>query len=291
MSEIRFVAPPLPHYIFSGEDSYMPGRSHPARRDIGVFDLLIVAKGCLYVAEEQSSFDVAAGQYLLLRPDRAHRSYRPCSTETHFFWVHLHTLGAWSETAESVEPHAVTTDDPFIRIHQFAFQLPRFGSIVQPDSVYSLLRQLNQLLDEPSALDRLKQQNLFQDMLLTLLQGAVMQPPANPRLAIAEQAASYLRQHYREPISYGDLAQAVHFHPNYISRCMRSVFGCTPLSYLTRYRIEQAKLRLIHTDEPVGSIAEEAGFASFPFFVRTFAKHTGCRPREFRRKHRTIGDR
>lgn len=179
MPEIRFVAPPLPHYIFSGEDAYGPGRTHPARRDIGVFDLLVVTKGCLHVAEEQSTFDVGAGRYLLLRPDRAHRSYKPCSSETHFYWVHLQTLGAWSETADSAEPHARTADDPFIRIHQFAFQLPRFGSIIQPDSVYSLLRQLNQLLDEPSALDRLKQQNLFQEMLLTLLQGAVLQPPAN----------------------------------------------------------------------------------------------------------------
>ncbi|MBB6672426.1 AraC family transcriptional regulator [Cohnella nanjingensis] len=286
MTDIRFISPPIPHYILSGEDTYPAGGMHASRKDIGVFDLLIVDKGCLYMAEEDAAFEATPGTYLLLRPDRSHRSYRSCTEETHFYWVHLQTLGRWHEmsgTQISVNP---IDDNPYVQINQFAYQLPRFGPLRQPATVYALLASLNQLSRQPYAVDRLKQQTLFQELLIQLLQETVQPAARHPQFAIAEQAAAFLRTHYRRPLSYAELSEAVHFHPNYIARCMKAVFGCTPLEYLTRYRIEQAKGQLVRTDEPVGRIAEDVGFGSFPFFVRCFAKHTGCRPREYRMRYR-----
>lgn len=75
---------------------------------------------------------------------------------------------------------------------------------------------------------------------------------------IAEKAVTYLRSRYAEPISYAALSEAVHYHPNYIARCMKTVYGCTPLEYLTFFRIEQARRRLIHTEEPVSQSPSSA---------------------------------
>jgi YesN/AraC family two-component response regulator len=55
---------------------------------------------------------------------------------------------------------------------------------------------------------------------------------------------------------------------------------------LTRQRVEHAKRLLIHTDEPIGKIAEDIGFGSFPYFVRCFKKHTGTKPKAFRMQYR-----
>ena len=41
----QFTAPPLPHYIICGEDTYQVGDKHPDRYNIGVFDLILVTKG------------------------------------------------------------------------------------------------------------------------------------------------------------------------------------------------------------------------------------------------------
>ena len=52
MSIIHMTIPPLPHYIIGGYTIAPPGRKHPTRRNIEVFDLLVVTRGCLYIGEE-----------------------------------------------------------------------------------------------------------------------------------------------------------------------------------------------------------------------------------------------
>jgi YesN/AraC family two-component response regulator len=235
--------------------------------------------------EEERRFDVKAGQYLLLLPDRSHYTYRACIVKTHFYWLHFQTLGFWNEVEEQrtfVQPNK---EDAYSLIEQFSFFIPQFDELHSPNECYLLLQQLNLLKSQPLSSDRWKQQVLFQELLLKLTESKrVLQD--SPHIVIAEQAASYLRQNYRNLVSYAELAETLHFHQNYIALCMKRVFGSTPLEFLTRYRVEQAKLMLIHTNEQIGKIAEDSGFGSFPFFIRCFIKHTGFRPKAFRMKHR-----
>lgn len=287
MNGIRFVSPPMPHYIVGGEDTYRPGGYHPARTNIGVFDLLVVTRGCLCIAEEEERYAVSPGRYLLLRPDRAHRSYQACDAETHFYWLHLHTEGAWQTSDELEADTQRPADDPYVRLHQFAFVLPQYGTVVRTEALHDLLRQLTLWEAEPYSAARLKQQASFQQVLLLLTEDTADRHPAPPSFAVAERAAAYLQQRYREPISYEAMAEALHFHPNYVARCMKRVYGCTPLEYLIRYRLEQAKHRLAYTDEPIGEIAADAGFGSFAYFVKRFVKQVGCRPRDYRLRYRS----
>lgn len=287
MSTIRFFSPPMPHYILSGEDTYSIGTSHSTRKDIGVFDLIVVASGGLFMEEDGQEFAVSSGQYLLLRPDRSHRAVKPCKSETHFYWVHFQTLGAWEEVKQEPDDmmHPIP-DDPFVPLERFSFYIPRCQPLGPLSyAIFDKINMLNQLSGHPLTTSRWKQQVVFQELLF-LLQEQLPAQADIPHIRVAEQVAAFLRQHYMESISYQDLSKAFHFHPNYISRCMKRLFGCTPLEYLTRYRIEQAKQLLARTDIPVSRVAERAGFGSLPFFIRCFGKRTGLRPREYRLKYR-----
>jgi AraC-like DNA-binding protein len=289
MSSILFIMPPVPHYIVSGEDTYPAGGTHSSRKSIGVFDLLFVTSGCLYMAEEEQEYPVEAGSCLLLRPDLAHRSYHPCTSSTHFYWLHFQTLGHWSESAEPLSMEHPATDHPYVQIDQFAYQFPRLRAAANPGELEDTWSRLNALSAQPFAWDRLTQQALFLNILNHLLanEPRIDAGSAESRhYRIAEQAAALLRSRYAEHISYAEMAEEIHYHPNSIARCMKAVYGCTPLEYLTRYRIEQARRRLIHTDEPVSLIAELCGFGSTAYFNRCFLKHTSCRPREYRLRHR-----
>ncbi|RAP74649.1 helix-turn-helix transcriptional regulator [Paenibacillus montanisoli] len=272
----RFTSPPLPHYITSGEDTYAAGGKHPDRSSIGVFDLLAVTRGALYLEEGGSPISVPAGHFAILRPDRSHKTAIPCKEETHFYWLHFHTLGSWSEVAER---------EPYMQLESFVFHVPRSGELHTRESFYERLQQLLELQSEVTAAARFRQQALLQELLLQL-QEESSTAAKDPQLALADEAAAYLRRSYRKPLSYKELSEQLHFHANYIALCMKKAFGCTPLDYLTRYRIEQAKQLLIHTGEPIGKIAEETGFLTFPYFVRCFSKHTGTRPKEFRQRYR-----
>ncbi|WP_219835086.1 helix-turn-helix domain-containing protein [Paenibacillus sp. R14(2021)] len=282
----RFTSPPMPHYITSGEDTYSAGGRHPNRTGIGVFDLLVTTRGCLFLEEEGVALSVPAGSFAILRPDRSHRTAMPCSEITHFHWLHFQTLGAWNEATEH-EPYAhPAPTDAYMQIETFVFDVPRSGELHAKEIVYEWMEELTKLCAAPGVQDRFRQQQLFQQLLLHLQEEGGT-AAKDPQLALADEAAAYLRRHYREQVSYKALAEQLHFHPNYIALCMKKAFGCTPLDYLTRYRIEQAKQLLIHTSEPIGKIAEAAGFLTFPYFVRCFAKHAGSRPKAFRMRYRS----
>jgi AraC family transcriptional regulator of arabinose operon len=53
-------------------------------------------------------------------------------------------------------------------------------------------------------------------------------------------------------------------------------------------RLRQVALRLVHTDEPVGAIAEETGFSSIFDLSRQFRRHYGVSPRAYRERARTL---
>lgn len=72
-----------------------------------------------------------------------------------------------------------------------------------------------------------------------------------------------------------------HFH-----RIFRGMLGETPLGMHRRLRLERAAARLLDTDEPVTTIAFEAGYETHESFTRAFRKAYGDPPLEFR-KHAT----
>ena len=77
---------------------------------------------------------------------------------------------------------------------------------------------------------------------------------------------------------------AAHVGMNRSSFCIffKRQTGQTFTNYLTRYRIDQARYLLTHTDRSVSQICYECGFNDVPYFCRTFKKHTGSTPIQVR---------
>jgi YesN/AraC family two-component response regulator len=53
-------------------------------------------------------------------------------------------------------------------------------------------------------------------------------------------------------------------------------------SYITDYRMQKAKVLLLSSDLPIGTIAERTGFANGNYFFTLFKKHNGITPNEYR---------
>jgi AraC-like DNA-binding protein len=121
---------------------------------------------------------------------------------------------------------------------------------------------------------------------LLQLQQETKLPASGSYLTLADEAAAFLRRNYKETFTYKLMSEELHFHANYISICMKRAYGCTPLDYLTRFRVERAKRQLIETNEAVGRIAEDTGFGSFPYFIRCFGRQVGMTPTAFRSQYR-----
>lgn len=286
MSVLQFISPPLPHYIASGYTVFAPGRMHSSRHNIGVFDLLVVTRGCLYIGEEERHYEVSGGQALILRPDRHHYPTKGCTEQTEYYWLHFDTIGPWGELEgvdrpQQDETAAVKT---YYTMETFSLLLPQFAQLLLPTALYELLRRMAALENESHhSWARWKLQLIFQDM-LERLSSSLDRKSASPGAHVAEQAATYLRMHYREDVTAQQLGEALNFHPVYIARCMQREYNWSPFEYLLRYRIEQAKLLLLQTDLSIALIGEKVGFHQAAYFASCFAKVEGISPRTYRQR-------
>ncbi|WP_269869105.1 helix-turn-helix transcriptional regulator [Paenibacillus caseinilyticus] len=100
---------------------------------------------------------------------------------------------------------------------------------------------------------------------------------------LAERTEAYLRRHYQQDLTNETLAESLHFHSNYIARCMKGIFHCTPMEYLLQYRLEQAKLLPIKTEWPIAKVGEQVGFHYAPYFFSCFKRHSGMTLLSFRK--------
>lgn len=267
---IRLPVPPFPHYLESGLTRYGAGDRHPNRTGLGMFDLLFVTEGTLYIGEEDRLWALGAGDMLLLLPDRAHYAWRDCGERTVFYWLHFQAEGGWREETDE-KPAAG------------GIRLPKHGAVPDRARMAALFGGLLRLARESREAALWEEQRLFLSLLEELARdGGTAGKPAT--LRIAEQAERYLKTHYRAEVTNASLAAALNYHPNYIARAMKRHFGCTPLSFLHDYRLEQAKLLLIKTDWPVARIAEHVGFRLAPYFTRCFKQKTGLAPAAYRKQ-------
>jgi AraC-like DNA-binding protein len=292
MNTLKFTVPPMLHYIVSGLADCSSGYRHCSRNNIKVFDLLYVRQGCLYIGEEDSRYEVEAGQALILRPDCHHFGTEGCSEQTSYYWLHFHAAGSWKVmTEDCMEPGkevgAFVTAHPSdeFDIHPFSLYLPQWVTLLQPAKLEELLEQLEQLKASAHlGTTQYKQQMLFHEIVQQLSASMDHGRAASQSTVCAEQAASFLRIHYREEITAQILKDHLNFHPVYIARCMNREYGCSPMEYLLRYRIEQSKLLLMQTSFTIARIAEEVGFNQAPYFSSSFMKLEGISPRQYRQR-------
>ncbi|HSH93678.1 MAG TPA: helix-turn-helix transcriptional regulator, partial [Roseimicrobium sp.] len=69
----------------------------------------------------------------------------------------------------------------------------------------------------------------------------------------------------------------------------KTAIGTSPIDWLRRERINQAKRRLIESDDPIKEIARQVGYADQFFFSKDFKHVTGFTPTEFRQRERGTG--
>ena len=93
---------------------------------------------------------------------------------------------------------------------------------------------------------------------------------------------SALADHKFEAIKLEQIARALNVSTFHFCRRFKLETGLTFVEYLSRVRIEQAKLLLHNTHLPISEIAYEIGFQSLTHFNRTFRKLVGTSPTEYR---------
>ena len=98
-----------------------------------------------------------------------------------------------------------------------------------------------------------------------------------------KQVLTFIRSHYAEALTVGQLAGLCHFSETYFMSFFKRFAGMTCVEYINHYRLSQAARTLVQTDRPVTEAALENGFRNISYFNRQFRRQYGTTPREYRK--------
>ena len=280
---ISISTPPFPDFIEGNFRNMRKGQSHVDRKNLGFFDLIVVKKGCLFLAEEESKYTVNANEMIILLPDRHHYSWQPCQEDTGFYWLHFYTTAQWKQS-EKASRFISKLPIPELHYHQcsYTLHLPKYAVIKEPELLFELFQNILDSTVRENGTDIWKTEELF----LRFLRFVENVGIHKDRLTLlAEQIQIYLENNLTEPVTNHSLEEHFHLHRNYLAKAMKDTFGKTPLEVLLEMRLEYARQYLLRTDHEIGEISKLVGFSSEIYFSNCFKKYMGISPRNYRKKY------
>lgn len=116
-------------------------------------------------------------------------------------------------------------------------------------------------------------------MLMTLREARAEEELVFPTLV--ESAIAIIQAEFPFLDGLDDLAERLEVSKAHLSRCFMKTTGISPGKYITRVKIEYAKLLLRDEDVTISYVAEASGFANANYFAKVFRRETGMTPTEY----------
>ena len=161
----------------------------------------------------------------------------------------------------------------------------------QRERLFSLLHML--LAEADHSLDGYETvcQDLLEVLLIWLVRFSTLSLQLQKTTVRAEnrecaEIKRYIDTNYRESITLDKLAGMAHLNKYYLSHAFQKEYGISPITYLSRRRIEESKYLLGNTSHTLAQVSELLGFSSPSYFSQCFRKAEGISPNEYRRQVR-----
>ncbi|WP_336758999.1 response regulator [Paenibacillus sp. USHLN196] len=101
---------------------------------------------------------------------------------------------------------------------------------------------------------------------------------------VVTRVMQYIEMNYSSTCTLQAVAAHVHVTPNYLSHLFKKETGQGFSQYVSKRRIDKAKLLLHSTRQSMADIAELTGFDNSSYFTTVFKQMTGVSPREYRKQ-------
>jgi len=233
---------------------------HP-KRTIASHELIFVTGGVLGMREEANTFELHAGQTILLWPGREHAGTTLYTLETAFYWVHFDM------------PTSGTIGD---------LSVPQVSSVARPDVLTALFRRF---LDdqETGLLSTEGASHLIALMLQEVARTPFERERSGKAAVLAGRAMQYIVQHFADPhLSASRIARVLDCHPDHLGRCFRDVYSTTVTDTIHARRLRRARSLLMDSNASVDEVARACGFPGTAFFRRIFRRYEGITPSAYR---------
>jgi AraC-like DNA-binding protein len=98
---------------------------------------------------------------------------------------------------------------------------------------------------------------------------------------LVESAIAIIQEEFPFLEGLDELAERLEVSKAHLIRTFTKKTGISPGKYITRVRIEYAKLLLQDEDASISYVAESSGFANANYFAKVFRRETGMSPTEY----------
>lgn len=95
----------------------------------------------------------------------------------------------------------------------------------------------------------------------------------------------YIDRNYKKDISAKDVAGILGYSDVYFSKVFKQLFDDNFINYLTKIRIDRAKVLLKDVSFNIKEIGKSVGYADSNYFTKVFKRSIGMSPSEYRSKH------
>ena len=99
---------------------------------------------------------------------------------------------------------------------------------------------------------------------------------------VAETIRRYIRMNYMNEISMQDAARMMHYSDAYFCKLFKQCFDQNFTTYLTHFRVEEAKRLLRDRTISVKDVSAKVGYYDSNYFAKVFKRITGMIPSEYR---------
>ncbi|MBP2003929.1 AraC family transcriptional regulator [Halobacillus andaensis] len=131
--------------------------------------------------------------------------------------------------------------------------------------------------------------SLTQLAILMLEYGAGSHQTSFPSIHIkgpVNEVMNALKESYREEWTLDQMAEAAGMNKFQVAHLFKEETGVSPYSWIQLYRLFRSQHSLLHTAEPILTIALQHGFTNVSSYNQLFKKVYRKTPTEFRRLHR-----
>ena len=95
----------------------------------------------------------------------------------------------------------------------------------------------------------------------------------------------YIDRNYKKDISAKDVAGILGYSDVYFSKVFKQLFNDNFINYLTKIRIDRAKVLLRDVSFNIKEVGKSVGYADSNYFTKVFKRSVGMSPSEYRSKH------
>ncbi|WP_058308347.1 AraC family transcriptional regulator [Gracilibacillus massiliensis] len=273
---MRYFPEAVAYYYKLWHEFEMDLHDHPA------MEIMYVIKGKCQIEIDNRIVDMRKGQYIWIQSNVKHRlivhKEAPCRM------LNLEFL------LKDQADHYTSIGELF---HQnptlkYLFDENNHYFLLKDDeAVYYTLRNLVLELDHHSPHNQLLIDNLMVQLLLWINRNRLELDQQTDNFHI-KKALTFIHEQYDTEIKVGDLAAITHLHPSYLHRIFKTSLQMTINQYITKVRLDKAKMLLVNTEIPVTEISNYIGVNTSQYFSSLFKKDTGRSPSDYREHFRQI---